>query len=486
MLTSIRKKKQSNELLISFGVSTLAIFLGILIAKIGVNFAATLICAPFIIGYLIYVFNNPRIGLLSVFHYSFVVNGLTRFLPPAIPFGLIVDGLLVITIIACFFSIKKQQASQINNTVFWLALIWMGYIVFELFNPEATSKEAWFYAMRGIGLYMVLQIPLTLILFPNREDLTLFIKMIIYWSLFASLYAFKQHYIGITDGERQWLDDGAYITHCIHGRIRKWSFYSDAGQFGAGMAHVAVFCIILALSPTNTKKQKIFYWISFAILFWAYALSGSRGPLFVIITGMFLYLVIVGNLRILIIGGIIGGLFFGVLKFTSIGSSNYQIQRMRTGLDPNDASLLVRLENQKQLKGYMASRPIGAGIGTGGSWGDRFYKGRWLSAVQLDSWYVKIWVEMGVIGLTLHLIHLFICLGVGIYNTLRIKDPLLKTEMMALCAGYFGIMFASYGNQILGQNPTGYVMYMSMAYFFICIKWVNKDGNILPVNQVDK
>ena len=201
---------------------------------------------------------------------------------------------------------------------------------------------------------------------------------------------------------------------------------------------------------------------------------------------MFLYLVIVGNLRILIIGGIIGGLFFGVLKFTSISSSNYQIQRMRTGLDPNDASLLVHLENQKQLKGYLASRPIGAGIGTGGSWGDRFFKGRWLSSVQLDSWYVKIWVEMGIIGLTLHLIHLFICLGVGIYNTLRIKDPLLRTEMMALCSGYFGIMFASYGNQILGQNPTGYVMYMSMVYFFICIKWVNKDGNILPVNQVDK
>lgn len=103
MLTSVRKKKQSNELLISFGVSTLALFLGILVAKIGVNFAAILICAPFLIGYLIYVFKYPRIGLLSVFHYSFIVNGLSRFFSPVIPFGLIVDGLLVITIIACFF-----------------------------------------------------------------------------------------------------------------------------------------------------------------------------------------------------------------------------------------------------------------------------------------------------------------------------------------------------------------------------------------------
>jgi hypothetical protein len=52
--------------------------------------------------------------------------------------------------------------------------------------------------------------------------------------------------------------------------------------------------------------------------------------------------------------------------------------------------------------------------------------------------------------------------------------------MIALAAGFFGIMFASYGNQILGQNPTAVVMYMSMVYFFTCRNWVDKDGNILP------
>jgi hypothetical protein len=56
----------------------------------------------------------------------------------------------------------------------------------------------------------------------------------------------------------------------------------------------------------------------------------------------------------------------------------------------------------------------------------------------------------------------------------------LRTEMIALAAGFFGIMFASYGNQILGQNPTAVVMYMSMVYFFTCRNWVDKDGNILP------
>jgi len=480
MQLSERKSLQFSELLQSLLVASIAVFLGIFIAFFGVAFIGALIVIPILFSYFIYVFKNPRIGLISVFHYSFMVNGLARYLPPSVPYGLLVDAIFVITIIACIFTIKKEDFARINNPAFWLSFVWMIWILFEYFNPEATSKEAWFYAMRGIGLYPFLQIPLMLILMPNRKDLVMIFKLIIGWSLLAALYSFKQCYIGFDNFDLKWLEDGGKVTHLIQGRIRYWSFYSDAGQFGAGMAHVAVFCIILALSPVFSIKLKAWYWILFAIIFWGYALSGSRGPLFVIIGGMAVYLIMVGNTKILIMGALIGGLFFCLLKFTSIGSTNYQIQRIRTGLDPNDASLLVRLENQKNLKVYLASRPIGAGIGTGGSWGERFYNGRWLSTVQLDSWYVRIWVEMGVIGLTLHLIHLFICLGAGLYNITKIKDPQLRIEMIALASGFFGIMFASYGNQILGQNPTAVVMYMSMVYFFTCRNWVDKEGNILP------
>jgi hypothetical protein len=463
MQLSERKSIQNSELLQSLLVAAIAIFLGILIAQLGIGFAGAIIGIPIVLAYLVYIFKFPRIGIISVFHYSFVVNGLARYLPPSVPYGLVVDAIFIITIIACIFTVKKVDVARMNNPAFWLSFVWMIWIMLELFNPEATSKEAWFYAMRGIGLYPFLQIPLMLILMPNRKDLIMLFKLIIGWALFAALFAFKQSYIGLDQYDIKWLEDFGKVTHCIQGRVRFWSFYSDAGQFGAGMAHIAVFCIILALSPINTQKQKIRYWILFAI-----------------IGGMAVYLMMIGNIKILVIGALLGGMFFGLLKFTSVGSSNYQIQRMRTGLDPNDASLLVRLENQKNLKVYLATRPIGAGIGTGGSWGDRFYKGRWLSTVQLDSWYVRVWVEMGIIGLTLHLIHLFICLGAGLYNITKIKDPQLRTEMIALAAGFFGIMFASYGNQILGQNPTAVVMYMSMVYFFTCRNWVDKDGNILP------
>jgi O-antigen ligase len=147
---------------------------------------------------------------------------------------------------------------------------------------------------------------------------------------------------------------------------------------------------------------------------------------------------------------------------------------MRTALDPNDASLIVRIENQKKLAVYLSSRPMGGGIGSGGFWGNRFSPGSFLSQVALDSWYVKIWVETGIIGLVLHIASLILILIIGIINIFRLKNPDIRQRLVALICGYFGIVFASYGNQILGQMPTGTVINFTMVYMFLCIKWDNE------------
>lgn len=477
-----QKSLQLKEVITSALMSMMALMLGYLIGKSGLSAAMILIAIPFLLAFLSFIFINPRFGLLAVVHYSFIVNGLNRFLPSGIPFGLGADALLLITLIATVFKASREQGSRAGSWVFYLALVWLLYTVMEIFNPEANNKEAWFYAVRGYSLYEIMMIPLVLIWMGERKDLELFLKVIVIWAVIAAFYGFKQNLLGITPGEQKWLDEGGSITHFIHGRLRIFSFYSDAGQFGANMAHIALMCLIFATSSGTVQSRKKWYWIAFGIIFWGYALSGSRGPLFVIIAGCALYLFLLGNFRILVLGGIIGGLVFGVLKYTHIGDGNYQIHRMRTALDPNDASLMVRVENQKKLKVYLASRPIGAGIGTGGSWGQRFYKGRWLSDVALDSWYVKIWVETGIIGLIIHLVHLLAVLFVGVFNTYRIRDQQLRTQMIAICAGYFGIIVASYGNQLFGQFPTGTIMYFSMVYMFICRKW----DSTTPAEPIEK
>jgi cell division protein FtsW (lipid II flippase) len=137
---------------------------------------------------------------------------------------------------------------------------------------------------------------------------------------------------------------------------------------------------------------------------------------------------------------------------------------MRTAFDPNDASLQVRLANQKLLKAYLASRPFGGGIGLGGVKAQRFLPNAFLSNVATDSWFVLIWVEQGIVGLMLHLFILFyVLIKASFIIMFRIRDPILQVKMAALASGMFGVMVASYGNAILGSMPTAMLIYTTMA-----------------------
>ena len=120
----------------------------------------------------------------------------------------------------------------------------------------------------------------------------------------------------------------------------------------------------------------------------------------------------------------------------------------------------------------MASRPIGGGIGSAGSWGQRFSPGTLLAETPTDSWYVRIWAENGVIGLWVHLSMIFTFVIGGSIMIFRMKnDKMLRQTAMALFAGFVGIAFASYGNQVLGQAPTGVVVFMSIAFVWLAYRW---------------
>ena len=158
---------------------------------------------------------------------------------------------------------------------------------------------------------------------------------------------------------------------------------------------------------------------------------------------------------------------YAFLKYTTILHNVYAIRRMRTGLDPENPSLKVRHANQQILAAYLRSRPIGGGIGSAGSWGQRFSPGTLLAETPTDSWFVKVWAEEGIVGLYLHLSILFyIAIQGGIYLW-NLEDQHLRQMLMALHAGMVGIYAASYGNGVLGQMPTGILVYTSWCFIFM-------------------
>lgn len=461
----------TKQILYLSGIIFSGIILGVFVAKTQIMGAATIIALPFVIGYLIAIFRNPVLGLYTVLVFSFFVNGVGRY-ANAGPLGLSIDVFLVIALLAEFFKGFEGDPwpDMKRNPILIAIYVWGAYCMLEFFNPEARSKEAWFYAMRAVILYLILIVVLGIVLMRTEKHLDRVLKIWMIASCIATLWGARQLFVGLDRFEQAWMDSGNATTHILFGKLRVFSFYSDAGQYGAAMGHIGLICILLSLSPFGNRNFKLFYLIGGFFCLWGMSISGTRGALFVVMGGFMAYLGMSRNYKMLVIGGIAAVMFFGMLKFTKIGQSNYQINRMRTGLDPNDPSLQLRLINQAKLRGYLASRPIGGGIGSAGFWGTRFSPGTFLAVTALDSWYVKIWAECGVVGLYVHvgmLLTFMIYFGLKLW---KIPPCLLRDKLVALYSGMFGILVACYGNQILGQLPTNVAIYLSISFLYVFTK----------------
>lgn len=437
------------------------------IASKGILAILALMVLPFAALFLIGTFKNPLVSFFSVYIVNFFALGASRYVYDA-PFGLAVDFLLILTYIALFFKYfySKIDWSLAKNDLTYIALIWYGWIVLEFFNPEVVSRQAWIYFMRT-HLYMVLTVVLVFLLFNKNRYLTYFLYLWFGIEMLGTLKAMQQIYIGVDPYEQYWLDAGGRVTHILFGELRAFSFFSDAGQFGASQAHTGMVALIIGLT-TAKKGEKLFCLIAAGLCFWGMLLSGTRGVWGVMIGAFPLYLVLIKNFRALVVGLILGAGVFVFFKYTYIGQGIYFINRMRTAFDPENASLQVRLMNQNKLRPYLATRPFGGGIGHAGAKASRFTPGTFLANIPTDSWYVEIWAEQGLVGLTLHLTLLAYIILKGSYLIMfRVRNRELRFRLTALLSGVLGIIVSSYGNGVYGQMPTAILVYTSSAFVFM-------------------
>jgi hypothetical protein len=475
-MDNVFKKQYGSDLLKNplYFISLLVVVIGLgyVTAKGGMMAGIGIMALPFLLAYVYFIFMTPRVGIIGLYILNFIVLGLIRYIK-GIPLGLGIDAHFILIYLSLFFKsfFQKVPWENAKRDLTLLAFLWYGYALFQLVNPEAVSRVAWFYAMRGVALYMLFTIPIIFILFNKNKDLALFFKIWAVLSILGTLKGMMQNFIGPDPWEQAWLDGGGELTHILFGKLRVFSFYSDAGQFGGAQGHAGVVFLILALNQKKSKKLKYFYATAGILGLYGMMISGTRGAIAVPVMGLATYVVLQKNVKVIVAGILAGIAVFIFFKYTTIGNNNYTIRRMRTAFDPNDASLQVRLENQRKLKSYMASRPFGGGLGSAGNWGMRFSPNTFLAQTPTDSWYVMIWAEQGIVGLMLHLFILFYIVGKSSYIiAFKLKDPWTKAQMSALVSGMMGIMLASYGNGLLGQMPTGIIMYSSMAFLFLSEK----------------
>ena len=425
-----------------------------------------LLLGPLGLGLLVLIFRQPRAGVVAYIVYCFALGFTGRHFITEVPMGLGMDALLVLTWVAAVFQPPgRLQWARLRTDLGGLALAWFGYNLLELGNPAGPSPLGWVYEMRSTALYWLLAVPLGGLVFHRLRDLRLFLGLVIGISVLGALYGMKQKFLGLDAMEQLWLDSGQASTHLIWGKLRVFSFYSEAAQFGASQAHVGLICLILALGPF-AWWQKLLFAAAALLLFYGMLISGTRGALFVVVAGLFVYLLLSKQPRVLVLGLVLAGSAFGVLKYTGIGNSSADVRRLRTSLDPTDPSFQARMRNQATLRAHLATKPFGEGVGTIGIWGQTFNADKFISTIPPDSFFVKVWAEYGIVGLIVWLGMMLYILGKCGGIVWRIRDPQLRQQLLALTAGYGGILVCSYGNEVMNQIPSGMIIYFSWVFIF--------------------
>lgn len=416
----------------------------------------------------------PTIHLL--FAVAFVAAGASRYVD--FPTGLTVDVVLLAMLVAVTLSNWHRAGWEFCKTPAFVGIgLWTLACVAQLANPYALSRQAWFYAVRGLAFYWFAGYPLlATLLCPSvaahdsssasqgwrlARSLTF---TIVGMALLGALWGIRQNVIGLDPYERAWLSmPGNESTHMLQGHLRTFSFFSDTAQFGVCMAYTALMAVVLACGPWRLRLRVLLL-VAGGVLFSGCMLSGTRSAYLAFFAGFPVFLLLRRKPRVIVVGALLMAGTFGVLKFTYVGQSIYAVQRMRQVVSPmSDPSFLVRLENQKRLAVYLQDHPMGGGIGAAGYWGQRFTPGTFLAELPLDSWYVRIAAEQGYPGLGLYLV---IILGLGARGIIvgfREKEPRKRNLLEAYVATYWGVALASYSNQYLGQIPTGFVMLLAIV-----------------------
>lgn len=463
-----------------------ALFGGVIIAKLGIAGAPLLLGLPLFGGFVFFFFKYPKLGLYAALFLSFWLATLDRYLSGPIPYGLGIDLLLFFTFLVLILKKwKKLDMSPSYNDVVLLMFVWMVYVVLELANPLASSFLAWFYSMRGVALYQLLCFGLAFTLLNTRKDFYRFLNLWLILSVIGVFWAMKQSFLGLDSFEETWLYAGAYETHLLFGKLRHFSYYFDAGTYGASMGHTTILAGILFLGPFSLKRR-ILYLLVALLSFYGLMLSGTRGALAVPGIGGILFLIMTKNTRLLITGGGILLAGFVFLKYTTIAQSNYNVQRLRSALDPDDPSLQVRLQNRAALSNYLRDKPFGTGLGTAGYWGKRFSPNTWMANFETDGLYTRIRAETGRVGHTLFVWMWIYILIRGVLIVWKLKNEERRYLAMAVLAGYAGILVANYGNSVMSQFPITLTTFISIAFVFSMPYWDEEGNYRLPAEKKKK
>ena len=436
----------------------------------GLPFFAVICLTPALFFSIIVLSKYRMLAFWILIGINYIIQAKWLSLP--IPTSLPNELLQLLLLTLALIDTNHSHFDRSLNLMFLAISTWCGFCTLEVFNDTCgigIDVPAWFTVARMIG-YQLLYIFLVFTLYvTNPKVLVRYLYVWGFLVLFASFWVWKQQYIGFTASENSFLQGRGHSTHVLMAGtlIRYFSIYSDAANFGIGIASTAVAFIIFGIT-SKVRKLKVFFLIVGIAAAWAMFPSGTRTAIACFMAGMMMYVFLSKSFKIAIPFSIIFALFVFILAFTTVGQGNQQIRRMRSAFDENDASANARTVNQQAMKKYMAEAPWGIGMGVGYQNVPANNKYTFMAKIPPDSELVFIWIHTGIIGLTVFLC----CMGLALFGGCRIvffilKSPSLRGIGAGLCCAFGSQMVGGYGNQVLLQFPNCLIFYGGLAIVYV-------------------
>lgn len=405
---------------------------------------------------------NLQFGIAMTLIASFNVLWIKKFLPPDTPVGLTIDVLIGVMFLGMFIrQIHHRDWSFLKNRISIFIMIWIAYNILQLLNPEAQSRLAWLYTVRGMAFFIVLYF-IAVYAFNSLRAIEMFIKACIFLSLLAALYGLYQEFIGMPDFEMAWLKLDPRRMKLVYqwGKLRVFSFLADPSTFGILMAYMGMFCTVLA-TGVATAAKRILLLLCAGIMFTAMLFSGTRTAYVLLPAGFFFFALLIMQ-RHIILALVL--LIMAGSVIVMIPTGNLTLYRFQSAFKPaKDASMQHRLDNQEFIQPYIQTHPFGGGLGSTGIFGKRFSPHSKLAGFPPDSGYVRVAVELGWIGLLIYCAMMFVILSTGIKNYVSTKTPKIRTCYVAFLVLVFVLCVSNYPQDAIVQLPTSIIFYLSLA-----------------------
>lgn len=454
------------------GLTYLLFFAGLLIlvyAIISKNtiLATTVIATPTILLVCIAGMQYPMLSYCIYCAVTFYFAALYRYSE--------IEGLSIlydIFLSVCVLSIGMNIANNKHTNYYWKnalniltigQLLWILFTLLEQFAPYSSFNDL----VKNRGFFTVIPISyfLSSLLLdsPKRLKMTLILLGIYIITVAMKLYWQKTQ--GWDWAESKFLlTYDAWRTHLLQSGVRYFSFFSDAGNFGATMG---VFFTVFGVVSFVVKRFWLQWFCIVVTILTAIGMimSGTRGAIAIPFSGLFLYVLLSKNIKAILFAILAGSLAFSFFYFTEIGNENAFIRRVRTAFHPQeDASYNVRVENRKRFAYYLQDKPFGVGLGNHVVDTQELMRTD-EDFIPTDSYLVDIWVAHGIVGLCVFLVFMgLVILRCCYVLFFKVHHPQLRQILAGMLGGVFGLLVNAYVGRAMGATPCSLLVPILLSF----------------------